>query len=142
MTYLTALVHNTPTSNPRSHNTAQDVILRGTVVTPDKVIQKGWIVINKEGKIDSIGDQVPPSTAPLVIDTGAIIFPGFVDLHNHPMYNIFGRWHPPKKFRNRDEWRDLQAYKDALGTRVTTSNAGTITIKLSAILMSMRKFSR
>jgi hypothetical protein len=94
---------------------AQDVILGGTIVTPDRVVQQGWLAI-KDGKIDSILDKSPTSTTAPIIETGGIIFPGFVDLHNHPMYNVFGRWHPPNKFKNRYEWRDLQTYKDALGT--------------------------
>ncbi|RDJ94254.1 hypothetical protein B4Q13_15855, partial [Lacticaseibacillus rhamnosus] len=36
--------------------------------------------------------------------------------HNHPMYNIFQRWTPKTKFKNRYEWRDLQEYKDLVGT--------------------------
>jgi len=64
---------------------AQEVVLGGTIVTPDKVIPKGWIVV-KAGHIDSIVDKSPAGS---IVETGGIIFPGFVDLHNHPMYNIF-----------------------------------------------------
>ena len=60
---------------------AQDAVLSGTVVTPDKVILKGWVVI-KGGHIDAIVDKAPTGPS---IETGGIIFPGFVDLHNHPM---------------------------------------------------------
>jgi 5-methylthioadenosine/S-adenosylhomocysteine deaminase len=81
-------------------------------VTPDKVISKGWVII-KNDRIDSIVDKVPVGP---VVETGGIIFPGFVDLHNHPMYNIFKRWTQNNKFNNRYEWRDLQKYKDLLGT--------------------------
>ena len=91
---------------------AQDVVLSGTVVTPNKVIVKGWVVI-KGGHIDSIADKAPSGP---VIETKGIIFPGFIDLHNHPMYNIFERWQPKTKFNNRYEWRDLQEYKDRVGT--------------------------
>ena len=91
---------------------AQEVVLGGTIVTPDKVIPKGWIVV-KAGHIDSIMDKSPAGS---IVETGGIIFPGFVDLHNHPMYNIFKRWAPKAKFNNRYEWRDLQEYKDLIGT--------------------------
>jgi cytosine/adenosine deaminase-related metal-dependent hydrolase len=93
---------------------AQDAILGGTVVTPDKIISKGWIVIRK-GRIESIAEK-PPLVAKLPIaETGGIIFPGVIDLHNHPMYNAFPRWHPATKFKNRYEWRDSQEYKDLVG---------------------------
>lgn len=94
---------------------AQDAILSGTVVTPDKIISKGWIVIRK-GRIESITEKPPLVAKPPIIETGGIIFPGFIDLHNHPMYNAFPRWHPTTKFKNRYEWRDLQQYKDVVGT--------------------------
>jgi hypothetical protein len=96
-------------------NGAPDVILSGTVVTPDKVITKGWIAI-KGGRIDFITENPPASGSVAVIETGGIIFPGFIDLHNHPMYNVFTRWHPDKKFSNRYEWRDLKQYQDRIGT--------------------------
>jgi len=91
---------------------AQDAVLTGTVVTPDKVIVKGWVVI-KGGHITAIADKAPSGPS---IETDGIIFPGFVDLHNHPMYNIFPRWQPKAKFHNRYEWRDLQEYKNLIGT--------------------------
>ena len=93
---------------------AQEAILGGTVVTPDKIISRGWIVIRK-GRIESIAEE-PPLVAKLpIVETGGIIFPGFIDLHNHPMYNAFPRWHPATKFKNRYEWRDSQEYEDLVG---------------------------
>jgi 5-methylthioadenosine/S-adenosylhomocysteine deaminase len=49
------------------------------------------------------------------VETMGIIFPGFVDLHDHPMYNVFQRWTPKTKFRNRYEWRDLVEYNETVG---------------------------
>ena len=100
---------------------AQDAILSGTVVTLDKVISKGWIVI-REGRIESIAEKPPLVAKPPIVDTGGIIFPGFIDLHNHPMYNGFPRWHPTTKVKNRYEWRDLEEYNDLVG-RLGTSLA-------------------
>ena len=94
---------------------AQDVVLTGVVVTPEKVISKGWVII-KGGRIDSIVEKAPTSANGPVIETNGMIFPGFVDLHNHPMYNIFKRWQSKTKFKNRYEWRDFQEYKDLVGT--------------------------
>jgi 5-methylthioadenosine/S-adenosylhomocysteine deaminase len=77
---------------------AQDLVLSGVVVTPDKVLAKGWVVI-KDGHILSISESAPGHTAGPAIDTNGIIFPGFVDLHNHPMYNIFKRWTPKNEIQ-------------------------------------------
>lgn len=94
---------------------AQDTILNGTVVTPDKIIAKGWIVI-RNGRIESIAEKPPVAATLPVVETGGIIFPGFIDLHNHPMYDAFPRWHPPAAFKDRYEWRDLPEYKKLVGT--------------------------
>src|SRR5712692_4303966 len=99
----------------RSVASGQDVVLGGTVVTPDTVITNGWVVV-KSGRIDSILTERPRSGEARIIETRGIIFPAFVDLHNHPMYNAFERWKPAGRFKNRYEWRDLQQYKDLVGT--------------------------
>jgi len=63
---------------------AQDLVLSGVVVTPDKVPGKGWAVI-KDGHILSILENAPDHAGGPTIETNGIIFPGFVDLHDHPM---------------------------------------------------------
>jgi 5-methylthioadenosine/S-adenosylhomocysteine deaminase len=93
---------------------AQDLVVSGTVVTPDRIIPKGWVVI-KDGHILSILEKAPDDGKVPTIATSGIIFPGFVDLHNHPMYNIFKRWSPGMKFKNRYEWRDNADYISAVG---------------------------
>ena len=94
----------------------QEEVLNGTVVTPMKVIRNGWIVIRR-GRIESVRERRPVGgvlSALPVIKVGGIIFPGFVDLHNHPMYNLIPRWHPSKIFKDRYEWRELEEYKKDL----------------------------
>jgi cytosine/adenosine deaminase-related metal-dependent hydrolase len=93
---------------------AQDVVLSGAVATPDKVLTKGWVVI-KDGRILSILEKAPDDAKGPRIESNGIIFPGFVDLHDHPMYNIFKRWSPKVKFRNRYEWRSLVDYYKLVG---------------------------
>ena len=59
-----------------------------------------------------------------MLETDDIVFPGFVDLHNHPFYAIFPRWKAPRVFANRYEWRGDPAYLTAIqqpeGKLVTT----------------------
>ena len=93
---------------------AQDLVLSGAVVTPDRVLAKGWVVI-KDGRISSILEKAPDGAKGPRIDSNGIIFPGFVDLHDHPMYNILKRWSPKVKFRNRYEWRNLVDYYKLVG---------------------------
>jgi 5-methylthioadenosine/S-adenosylhomocysteine deaminase len=95
-------------------SSAQDAVLSGTVVTRDKVIASGWVVV-RDGHIVDIRESAPDDAPGPRVETKGIIYPGFVDLHDHPMYNVFQRWTPKTKFRNRYEWRDLVEYNETVG---------------------------
>jgi cytosine/adenosine deaminase-related metal-dependent hydrolase len=96
---------------------AQDrtIVISGSVVTPEKILNKGWVVI-KHKKISAVSDTLPTEENAIWIDTNDIIFPGFIDLHNHPLYAMFELWNAGKTFDNRYEWRTLQKYKDEIST--------------------------
>ena len=96
---------------------AQDrtIVISGSVVTPEKVLNKGWIVI-KDKKISAVSETLPKEEDAIWIDTNDIIFPGFVDLHNHPMYAMFEPWDAKQLFNNRYEWRSLDKYKQEIST--------------------------
>lgn len=96
---------------------AQDrtIVISGTVVTPEKVLSKGWVVIKKQ-KISAVSDTLPNEEDAVWVDTNDIIFPGFVDLHNHPMYAMFEPWDAKQLFNNRYEWRSLDKYKQEIST--------------------------
>jgi N-acetylglucosamine-6-phosphate deacetylase len=59
--------------------------INGTFYTPGKIIRNGSMLVNTEGKIESIGSNPidsPPNT--LVKDLkGRTILPGFIDIHVH-----------------------------------------------------------
>ncbi|MFJ1709310.1 amidohydrolase family protein [Kitasatospora sp. NPDC088346] len=75
------------------------VVLRGTVVTFDaehRILDPGAVYVGDDGRLAGVltVDQAPPagfSGAPR-IDTGALILPGLVDLHNHIAYNTLPLW--------------------------------------------------
>src|SRR5215218_7838883 len=79
-------------------------LLGGTIITPDRVIEDGWVLV-RDGKISVVSENKPQAPDAIELQTGAIIFPGLVDLHNHVSYNVFPRWYPPRSFSNRYEWR-------------------------------------
>src|SRR4030095_3728891 len=97
--------------------TAQDrtIVISGTVVTPEKILNKGWVVI-KQKKISAVSDTLPNEENAIWVDTNDIIFPGFVDLHNHPMYAMFEPWDAKQLFNNRYEWRSIEKYKQEIST--------------------------
>ena len=96
---------------------AQDrpIVISGTVVTPDKIINKGWVVI-KQKRISAVVDQLPKEPNAIWVDTTDIIFPGFIDLHNHPMYAMFEPWDAKQLFNNRYEWRSNDRYRQEIST--------------------------
>jgi cytosine/adenosine deaminase-related metal-dependent hydrolase len=92
---------------------AAHLLLKGNLVTPDGVIPGGWLDIEK-GRILHVAHEKPEVPGAQVLETQDLVFPGFIDLHNHPSFNIFPRWNPPHKFPNRYAWRDWFVYQQQL----------------------------
>jgi 5-methylthioadenosine/S-adenosylhomocysteine deaminase len=82
--------------------------LRGTVITPDKKLDDGYVVV-EAGKIASVGKTRPQGVD--VLETDGVIMPGLIDLHGHPEYNVFAAWEPPKDYVNRYAWRGSKEYQ-------------------------------
>lgn len=101
-------------------------ILTGRVVTMNEaflVIDPGYVWIDKgvivavAGSIGKLGvaerNNVP------VIATKGDIFPGLIDLHNHPEYAIYPLLPITRKYKDRYEWR---FYDDDYARRITHLN--------------------
>jgi 5-methylthioadenosine/S-adenosylhomocysteine deaminase len=86
---------------------AEAVALKGCVVTPERAIDPGWVVV-EAGAIASVADKEPQGVP--VADTGGVITPGLIDLHGHPEFNVFAAWDPPRQYDNRYEWRGSDLY--------------------------------
>jgi 5-methylthioadenosine/S-adenosylhomocysteine deaminase len=84
--------------------------LRGSVIRPNGSMANGYVTV-KDGVIDGISLKKPEGVD-VVIDTKGVIVPGLLDLHNHPDFNIFAPWEPPKVFVNRYRWRDSDTYHE------------------------------
>jgi cytosine/adenosine deaminase-related metal-dependent hydrolase len=91
------------------------IAIGGTIVRPEGSPAKGWVVI-QNGRILRTTTEPPGDGVQERLDTDLIIFPGFLDLHNHPMYAVFPRWTPARKFNNRYEWRGDPEYKRLIST--------------------------
>jgi N-acetylglucosamine-6-phosphate deacetylase len=62
-----------------------NLIYNATVITPDGIIENGWLTWVDE-RIDGIGNhiEIPEAVSGLTIDAaGAYLMPGFIDLHVH-----------------------------------------------------------
>ncbi len=44
------------------------------------------------------------------IETNGIIFPGLINIHNHPDWNVFPLWNVPDKYETRYEWQKASEY--------------------------------
>jgi len=100
-----------------AQNTASNhLLLRGNLVTPDGVIPRGWLDIFN-GRILHLEREKPDLPGAQILETDDLVFPGFIDLHNHPAFNIFPRWTPPHKFPNRYAWRDWNVYQQQLESK-------------------------
>lgn len=106
---------------------AQDrpVALRGTIVAADGLVPDGWIAF-KEGRILSITAGKPALPGATYVETNGYIYPGLIDLHNHPMYAAFARWSPAETFENRYEWRNNAFYKIKVGVPARLLQGGEI----------------
>lgn len=96
-------------------------VLSGTVVTMESessVLLNGHVLVI-DGMISAVWSegQTMPTAAEGVeqIETGGIIYPGLLDVHNHPHYNAIPIWdHGTDGWNNRYEWRTETAYKNAI----------------------------
>ena len=86
----------------RTSSHPSPIVLHGTVVTVGTVLKDGYVIV-ESCWIRSI-ESALPSGVP-VIETDGLIFPGFVDIHNHASWNIFNAWPiPAQGYQNRYEW--------------------------------------
>ena len=104
---------------PQAPELPPHLLLSGNLVTPEGTV-RGWLdIVN--GRIVGIDHERPEDILKIsgttVLETSDLIFPGFVDLHNHPSFNVFPRWTPPHKFPNRYAWRDWHVYQEQLESK-------------------------
>lgn len=88
-------------------------VLRGTIVTPDTVIQDGSVLVVGDS-IKEVGARVNAPAGAVVVRVDGIILPGMIDLHDHLVWNVFPRWKPGVLFRDRYDWQATDAYAAAL----------------------------
>ena len=79
------------------------IVLRGTVLTPDGVIARGYVSV-ADGRITAVSSSRPDSPEATWINTDGVILPGFIDLHNHVPWNVLPRWKPGRLFADQNQW--------------------------------------
>ncbi|MBK6591808.1 MAG: amidohydrolase family protein [Burkholderiales bacterium] len=98
------------------------VVLVGKVVTMNDAGDvlphaRVWLAGGKIAAIARAGESLPEGAkdAP-VVDSKGVIYPGIIDLHNHPEYAIYPLLPINRKYRDRYEWR---WYDDVYNKRIT-----------------------
>jgi hypothetical protein len=91
----------------------QSVILRGTIITPDNVLQ-GEVLIENDiiTCVAASCAGVSLTGTPSVVETNGIIAPGMIDAHNHILFDIFDEsdWAPTKAYANHNQWPNDPRY--------------------------------
>ena len=103
-------------SKPNSVAAAADsdpgILLAGKIVTMNDAgdVLTGARLWIRGGIIEAIvraGETVPSGAAGArAVDTGGVIYPGLIDIHNHPEYAVYPFMPITRKFQDRYEWRN------------------------------------
>lgn len=95
----------------------QGIVLKGSICTMNSagdIIKNGAVLI-KGNRIQGLlrpGDPLPAGfDTAVTITTDGFIYPGLMDLHNHPAYNVFPLWALPHKYKSWKQWSDDASYK-------------------------------
>ncbi|HEY2743383.1 MAG TPA: amidohydrolase family protein [Polyangia bacterium] len=98
------------------------LILVGTIVTPDDVIDGQVLVEGQKITCVAAGDQcsmAPGAAGATVIDTHGIIAPGMIDTHNHILFDVFDEddWTSSKVYTNHNDWMSEPRYAAMLDVK-------------------------
>ncbi len=102
-------------------------MLTGTVVTPS-VAFEGQVLV--EGArltcvaADAGCEGQPGAVGATRFDTQAIIAPGFIDTHNHILFDVFDDddWHPAHLYQNHNQWTAEPGYQAMLDVKHCLAN--------------------
>jgi cytosine/adenosine deaminase-related metal-dependent hydrolase len=84
--------------------------LRGRIVTMDaaRTVLDDGVLFVEHGSLTAVqpaAAQPPAACADLVpLDTGATLYPGLIELHNHLPYDVLPLWQVPRKYGDRGQW--------------------------------------
>jgi len=95
------------------------IVLKGNIVTMNdqrEVIQAGKVVVEGEkiAEVLTSSQSVPPEylgSDYTEIDTSGYIYPGLINIHSHPLYNMLPIWNVPDSYTNRYQWTNEPEYK-------------------------------
>lgn len=90
------------------------LVLVGRIVTMDAkatTYARGAVCVEGDRIAAVLADpaHVPEAFSGIAaVETAGTIYPGLIELHNHLSYNFLPLWTVPKRFTNRNEWREKE----------------------------------
>jgi 5-methylthioadenosine/S-adenosylhomocysteine deaminase len=93
--------------------------LTGKIVPMDgEPIEKGAVHLADDGSIAAVAPAADPPPEGFEqarrVETGGVVFPGLIDLHNHVAYNTLPLWRPAGRsepYESRNQWPRDESYK-------------------------------
>ena len=113
-----------PGGSPPAPLLGQPLVVTGHIVTfdpPGAEIADGALYIDRDGIIQAVQPRTdtPPSgfAGAARAETGGLVYPGLIDLHNHIAYNCLPLWIAPDRkvpWTARDQWPRDSDYQPAV----------------------------
>jgi len=87
--------------------------LGGTLVLPGGP-SAGYVLIQDEKIVSVVATRAQLPAGTRVVETGGVIAPGLIDLHNHVHYDFIPLWNAGRRWQNRYQWARAAAYGPAV----------------------------
>src|SRR5262249_37758794 len=72
------------------------------------------VIIENERIKTVVRNRTEVPAGATIVDTGGVISPGLMDLHNHVAYNFIPLWNAGRRYQNRYQWARAAAYGPAV----------------------------
>lgn len=107
---------------------ASGLLLIGTLVTPDEVVDGEILIVGDEIRCVAPSCQGDPAVATAsIVQTNGIIFPGLIDAHNHVQFDAFDEtdWTPgaDDRITNHYQWAEKKRYRALVEAKQFLSGA-------------------
>jgi len=109
------------------------LVVTGKVVSFDParpVLDDGAVYVGDDGLIEAVQERSAAAPAGFEaaprVDSGGVVYPGLIDLHNHVAYNCLSLWSPPGRtepYTSRSQWPRDPSYKGDIHDPVATLGA-------------------
>jgi cytosine/adenosine deaminase-related metal-dependent hydrolase len=97
-----------------------------------------------QGCFVAVQDRAQPVPAGFggvpVVETGGILFPGLIELHNHLSYNALPLWSVPKLFQHRDQWSTYKDYRPMISGPMTVIGESRNSLGQAALLPALVRY--